>query len=196
MHILSALWTGEAGEPEVRNSYQYVFELRDRLDETLKLATQELERAQGKYKHHYDKNAKARSFKTGDKVLILLPTDNNKLLMQWKGPHEVVGIVSKNDYRVKVMGKEKTYHANLLKLYIEREGLGKDQGKETKQHTVSATVVEYENEADCSGSSEDLITLEGITPKESIKDAVVGPDLPGVLSLLTKYKGIFTDVPG
>lgn len=35
------------------------------------------------------------TFKPGEKVLLLLPTDNNKLLMQWKGPFEV--IERKND---------------------------------------------------------------------------------------------------
>jgi len=52
-------------------------------------------------------------------VLVLLPTDHNKLLMQWKGPFEVSSEVDLNDYKVKVKGKEKVYHANLLKnMYI------------------------------------------------------------------------------
>ena len=41
--------------------------------------------------------------------------------MQWKGPFEVSSVVGLNDYRVKVKGKEKVYHANLLKKYFERE---------------------------------------------------------------------------
>ena len=46
---------------------------------------------------------------------MLLPTDHNKLLMQWKGPFEVSSVVGLNDYRVKVKGNENGYHANLLK---------------------------------------------------------------------------------
>ena len=46
---------------------------------------------------------------------------HNKLLMQWKGPFEVSSVVGLNDYKVKVKGKEKVYHANLLKKYFERE---------------------------------------------------------------------------
>ena len=38
MFILKELWTKELEEPEVRNSYQYVSELRKKLDDTLKLA--------------------------------------------------------------------------------------------------------------------------------------------------------------
>ena len=37
----------------------------------------------------YNRKAKKRVFQEGDKVLVLLPTDHNKLLMQWKRPFEV-----------------------------------------------------------------------------------------------------------
>ena len=37
MFILKELWTKELEEPEVKNSYQYVFELREKLEDTLKL---------------------------------------------------------------------------------------------------------------------------------------------------------------
>ena len=33
----------------------------------------------------------------GDKVLVLLPTDTNKLLLQWKGPYDVTRVVGPND---------------------------------------------------------------------------------------------------
>lgn len=48
-------------------------------------------------------------------MLILLSTDTNKLLMQWKGPYEVISKVARHDYKVKVKEKDKTIHANLLK---------------------------------------------------------------------------------
>ena len=47
-------------------------------------------------------------------MLVLLPTDHNKLLVQWKGPFEASSVVGLNDKIVKVKGKEKVYHANLL----------------------------------------------------------------------------------
>ena len=100
MFILKELWTKELEESEVKNSYQYVFELREKLEDTLKLAHTELQKAQHKGKHYYDCKAKVRRFAQGDKVLILLPTDRNKLLMQWKGPFEVSAVVGLNDYKV------------------------------------------------------------------------------------------------
>ena len=102
MHILKELWTENVDVPETKTSYQYVFELGEKLEATLEIARAELEKAQNKVKHHYDCKAKPRMFRTGDKVLLLLPTDNNKLLMQWKGPYVIQEVVGPNDYKVKV----------------------------------------------------------------------------------------------
>ena len=65
-----------------------------------------------------EKTSKVRKFVVKDKVLVLLPTDTNKLLVKWQGPFEVVDVLG-NDYRVEVKSKIKTYHANLLKKYVE-----------------------------------------------------------------------------
>ena len=70
---------------------------------------------------YYDRRAKPRSFKVGDKVLLLLPTDSNKLLLQWRGPFEIVEVLNRVDYRVNVNGYIHTYHANILRLYVERK---------------------------------------------------------------------------
>ncbi|XP_037802987.1 uncharacterized protein LOC119597481 [Penaeus monodon] len=86
MGILQELWTGERIAPQVKTSYHYVFDLCKRLEETMALARQNLEGAQSRYKRHYDRKTKARSFKAGDEVLVLLLATHNKLLMQWKGP--------------------------------------------------------------------------------------------------------------
>ena len=84
--ILKELWTKEVNIPEVKSSYEYGTELRERLEDSLKLAQEELEKSQKQYKRHYDRKAKPRRLEVGDRVLILLPTDSNKLLMQWTGP--------------------------------------------------------------------------------------------------------------
>ena len=53
-----------------------------------------LQKVQGKQKAYYDRRAKPPSFKVGDKVLLLLPTDSNKLLLQWRGPFEIVEVLN------------------------------------------------------------------------------------------------------
>ncbi|RUS74830.1 hypothetical protein EGW08_017387 [Elysia chlorotica] len=120
IHILRKLWTQDIDEPEVKSSYQYVLDLRERLTDTLELAKKQLESSQARQKKHFDKKTKSRCFRPGDKVLVLLPTDTNKLLVQWKGPYDIIKSVGLNDYKVKINGKEKTLHANLLKKYLSR----------------------------------------------------------------------------
>ena len=90
VQILKELWTRETGGTEVKTSYQYVFELRERLNNTMKIAQEELLKSRKKNKALYDRRAKRREFQEGNKVLLPLPTDTNKLLMQWKGPYEVM----------------------------------------------------------------------------------------------------------
>ena len=96
--ILRELWSVEAPDEQVLSTYQYVIELRDRLEQTCKLAHENLKKVQIKQKAYYDRRARSRKFDVGDKVLLLLPTDSNKLLLEWKGPYEVVEVVNRMDY--------------------------------------------------------------------------------------------------
>ena len=203
MFILKELWTKELEEPEVKNSYQDVFELREKLEDTLKLAHTELQKAQHKGKHYYDRKAKVRRFAQGDKVLILLPTDHNKLLMQWKGPFEVSAVVGLNDYKVCVKGKERVYHANLLKKYFERED------------SVPVGAVAVEVNADISKSGHvkseaeevdhvdgvDFLEIGGYVAKESIRDVATGDNLTDeqraeFIDLVSQFQSLFTEAPG
>ena len=120
MRFLRHLWTTEDDAPEVRNSYQYLLELRERLEETLRIAIEELCKTQVRQKCYYDRKAKERSLELWDKVILLRPTDSNKLIMQWIGPYQVEAKRGVNDYRINARGKSKTYHINLLKKYQER----------------------------------------------------------------------------
>ena len=119
MAFLRELWTDEVKYEEVRSTYDYVINLRKRLEHNCELAMKNLQKVQGKQKAYYDRRAQPRSFKVGDKALLLLPTSSNKLLLQWQGPFEIVEVLSRVDYRVKVNGYVDTYHANILRLYVE-----------------------------------------------------------------------------
>ena len=121
MAIFRELCTDKVEDEEVRSTYDYAINLRKRLEHTCELAMKKLQKVQGKQKVYYDRRAKPRSFKVGDKVLLLLPTDSNKLLLQWRGPFEIVEVLNRVDYRVNVNGYIHTYHANILRLYVERK---------------------------------------------------------------------------
>ena len=152
MQLLKELWTREDDASEVRNTYQYVLELRNRLEDTCQLARESLRAAQGRQKHFYDKKAKNRHFQVGQKVLVLLPTDNNKLTLQWRGPFEVKEVVNRMDYKVEVKGKIKVYRANLLKRYYEREvdlaGVAKEEEADVPGDTVAVIDLEDGDEGD------------------------------------------------
>jgi len=82
MSIFRELLTNETVEPEVKTTYEYVVDLKERLQETCELAQQELLKSQEKQQKYYNRKAKARIFQKGEKVLVLFPTDSNKLLLQ------------------------------------------------------------------------------------------------------------------
>ncbi|GFO36278.1 Zinc finger protein [Plakobranchus ocellatus] len=199
MHILRELWMKEIEEPEVKSSYEYVLNLRERLDDTLKIAREELE------KHYYDRTAKRRKFSVGEKVLVLLPTDSNKLLMQWKGPFEIVTTVGINDYRISIGGKEKTFHANLLKAYISVDQANTDEKPQTNSFaipTASVTVIEdledeHFNDSDC----EALTELGGWGSEETVNDLKYGDEMTldqrrQLEEVALTYSSIFNDRPG
>ena len=85
------------------------------------IAQDNLSKMSRKYKRHNDHKAGKQQLKVGAKALVLPPTDKNKLLMGWKGPYEVVEKLSLLDYRIRMAGKEKSFHINMLKQYLERE---------------------------------------------------------------------------
>jgi hypothetical protein len=212
MAILRELWTREVDTPEVRTTYQYVLDLKDRLQETCKLAREELQKSQKRYKVYYDRKSKDRQMSVGDKVLLLLPTDHNKLLMQWQGPHEIVGKVGLTDYRIEMKGKVKTYHANLLKKYIVREqqvvGCQQKEPPGVIAQVCSAVI-------DCDGDAwqhpetyqpgavDDNLLIEAppVVSGETLSDVLVNDQLSEdqlreVSELLREFSDVLTDSPG
>ena len=205
LQILKELWTNEEVEPEVKMSYQYVFELRERLEETLQLAHDALEKSQAKQKYHYDRRSKMRSLTVGDEVLIMLPTTENKLLMQWRGPYVVAGKVGQYDYRILVNGMEKTYHVNLLKKYNRRSETSHHlEGNAEQGNIISGSATEGEyvvEERDDNENQEGLVEFPFHKGKESVKDVKVGESLSNeekreLAQILESYADVFTDVPG
>ena len=124
MQVLKELWTGKE-TLEVSSTYQYVLELRNRPEETCKIARDTVHDAQSVYKHQYDKSTRQRRLKKGVKILFLLPACLNKLMLQCIGPYKVAEVVNRMDYRVKVDDRVVTYHINLLKRFEERDDIVK-----------------------------------------------------------------------
>ena len=86
MNKLRRLWTKEEDESNVQTLYQYVFELMERLGETLKLAREELEKSQSRQKRYFDRKCKRRKLEKGDQVLLLHLRIEKSLSCSGKGP--------------------------------------------------------------------------------------------------------------
>ena len=87
----------------------------------------------------YDRKARTRQFKPGDKVLILLPIHVHPLQAQYSGPFVVERRVNDVDYVIKTPGHCKDHrlcHINILKGYQERE-----ISAESELKTVSAVII-------------------------------------------------------
>ena len=102
-------------------TYQNIVELREQLKKTCKLAQDSVRKFDIKQNAYYDKCARSRKFDAGDKVLLLLPNESNKLLLQWNDSYDVVNAVSRVDNTVNVKGVINTYPFYMLKQYVERD---------------------------------------------------------------------------
>ena len=121
MSVLRDIWADEDINKQMKTTYQYVLELRERLESTCKLAHDELRKAQGNQHKWFNKKAKAKHLKEGDQVLLLLPTKLNKVEMQWQGPFDIIKKVRENDYVINLDGQHKMFHANMLRKYLVRK---------------------------------------------------------------------------
>ena len=202
MAILRELWTQEVPDNDVRTTYQYVVHLRYRLEETCQLVKDSLEKASSKAKKHFDKKTRMREMQSGDKTLILLPTAESKLLMQWKGPYQVVDRVGPTDYRIRIGDVEKVYHINMLKKYhespIEKQSVSHTSKSKTDTvaEIVAAAVVEEEIddvELDVPGKSSNATeTVNNV----HISDELDPEQRNQLWKLLREFEDIFSDLPG
>lgn len=187
LDILKELWTGEDLEEDIKTTYGYVLDLRERLERTLKLAQENLSRAQHSQKKYYDRTSKTRQLKVGDRALILLPTRENKLLMHWKGPFPVTGKKNDHDYWLDLGHTTKMFHINMLKRYEERQ-------PEVTSQASSFVVVEE-------GESDSPLPTFKVNEGKGIESVTLGSNLDeaqrdDMCNLLEEFRDIFSEVPG
>ena len=125
LDILKESWEGKGDYSE--DVITYVIEMRSRLEEMSVLAQENLKKSQVKQKTWYDRRARDRVFKEGDKVLVLLPSSTHKLSAEWQGPYQVVRRMGAVNYEIKVGGprkKMKIFHVNMLRQWHEAVDTG------------------------------------------------------------------------
>lgn len=77
VRILRELSTKKVTDRDIKITYQYVVDLKDRLLSTCELTKKNLEMSSWRYCTYYNKRARQRDMKEGEKVLVLLPTTSN-----------------------------------------------------------------------------------------------------------------------
>ena len=112
LNILRDVWDRERND-QVKTTYQYVFEFRQKLEETCRLAREHLSKSQQRYKYFYNRKSRDRVFYEGEQVLLLLPTSHNKVLLLWKGPYRILEKKGVMDYCIDVDGQRKVFHRGL-----------------------------------------------------------------------------------
>lgn len=79
-------------------------------------AHQNLGEAQEGQRNRYDSKIQPREFEPGEKVLLLLPSSDTKLVTRWQGPYEVTRRIGPVDYEIQTPDKRaelKVFHVNL-----------------------------------------------------------------------------------
>jgi len=204
MAILRELWTKEQSSDEVRTTYQYVLNLRNRLEETCGLVKDSLTKSSVKAKKHFDRKARMRELKAGDLVLILLPTAESKLLMQWKGPYTVTERVGLTDYRVRIGDTEKVYHINMLKRYFEAANSASNISTSLRSSEDTSCVEELVAalvEEDGDVNLPLPVSSSSHEAGETVADVHISDELgveerEQLQALLLEYQDIFSDRPG
>ena len=124
LDVLRETWEEPTSGGE--NVISHVLSMREKLATMSAIVRENMERAQATQKTWYDRTARTRGFKPGDRVLVLLPTSTHKLRAQWQGLYRVVSKLGEANYVVDMDNKRKrqrTFHVNMLREWHESKPL-------------------------------------------------------------------------
>lgn len=187
MSILKELWTGANIDCDTKTTYEYVAELKERLQNTCKVAHEELQKAKITQKKYYDRRKKVRELAPGDKVLLLLPEDKNKLILTWKGPFTIAKH-SEYDYLIDLGARRSLFHNNLLKKYEERES-----ETAVPQHAALTVQTDTTDDQDIPFAAlHQLETYRNVEVATTLNDQQKNQ----INKLLEEFSDVFSDVPG
>ena len=116
------------------------------------------------------------------------------MLLQWKGPYAVVEVVNRMDYKIDVNGVVSTYHANMLKQYVERRN-------ELSHCLLSAEAIESVDDDDIEEFPLDDCTFPTAKKPESFRDVSISNTLTSeqrkeVETLMKQYPDVLSSLPG
>ena len=109
-------------EPEPQYNYDnYVFDLKRVMQETHKIARNNLINRKETNKRYYDQSINPLELHVGDKVLIKEHNKKNTLSRNWSGPYEVTQVHSNENITINKGRKGYRIHKNNVKKFFETE---------------------------------------------------------------------------
>lgn len=122
LKLLKEKWLNDSTSQP--NLLDYVSKFKERLYNAGQMANENLRKAQEKMKRVFDAKSRERSFSPGDKVLILLPQNNDPLKAKYSGPYQVLEKTSSVNYIIDTPDRRRRRrlcHVNMMKAYYNRE---------------------------------------------------------------------------
>ena len=138
------------------------------------------------HKRHtwYDHNACHRQLAIGDQVLVLLPTDSNKLLAQWQGPYPIIQNTGPVDYCVDMHDHRKrkhVFHINMLKKWYP---------------VTQSQVVNLAEQVDECSLDEDFPSWQPTLGTPLFGKQLTTSQQNDLSNLITEFKDVFSSKPG
>ena len=122
-----------------------------------------------------------------ENTTVMLPTDNSKLLMRWKGPYVVSERVGLTDYRIQMGNRLKVFHINnMLKQYTQRLPFEVGAAMSFVDVVPDDDVAETVEFCPSAESGDDVVLASTLTSSQ----------LRELKELVGRYPDIFSDKPG
>lgn len=113
--------------PEPRYNYDdYLYDLKQKLQEAHKIARERLVKRKVKSKNYYDKKEHTEELKIKDLILLKDHTQRNKLSPLWRGPYEILDILDSENIIILRNRKHVTVHRNDVKKYYDKNDNNED----------------------------------------------------------------------
>ena len=185
LDVLRESW--EANTKSKESVVSYVLSTRDKLDSMYSLVTENMQQAQKTQKAWYDRNACHRQLAIGDQVLVLLPTDSNKLLAQWQGPYPIIQKTGPVDYCVDMYDhrkRKRVFHINMLKKwYAAPQPEGVNLAEQVNEDSFDEDFPSWQPAIDTPG-----------TP--TLGKQLTRPQQNDLSDLMRKFPDVFSTKPG
>jgi hypothetical protein len=187
------------GEENQLGLLDYIGKFKERLVQTWELARENLKISQDKIKTWYEKRSKARTFKPGDNVLVLLPFPGQPLRAKYFGPFDIAKKVNDLNYIVKTPGRRKSKqlcHINMIKQYYDRSDV--DRPNVESVATTGTEVTKSDKDSHTHGYDQSTLRLKNsdiLSELRCKRSHLPDNKQKELKSLIQEFSRLFPDVP-